>query len=97
MSSRGLSGERLRRLLCGKASPFRAILRLLFSASAPAGRLSLPAGGEKVLQDAGAPERRSLSAQQAAEPLVTAYLEGTASDFNAFRTAGGGAAGHSVS
>ena len=41
-------------------------------ASAPAGRLSLPGGAEEVCQDTRATERRSLSAQRAAEPQVAA-------------------------
>jgi hypothetical protein len=42
------------------------------SSSAPAERLSLPAGAEEVGQDTRATERRSLSAQRAAEPQVAA-------------------------
>jgi len=56
--------------LCGKAPPFRAILHLLFSSS-QAGRLSLPACEEEVVQNAYLPERPSLSAKQVAEPQVT--------------------------
>jgi hypothetical protein len=41
-----------------------------FSSSAPAGRLSLPAGAEEVISGRIAAERRSLSAQQAAEPQL---------------------------
>ena len=42
------------------------------SSSAQAGRLSLPACTEELVQGAGPPERRSLSANQAAEPQVPA-------------------------
>jgi len=52
---------------CGKALPFRPVPALSFS-SAPAGRLSLPAGAEGVTQNACPSERQSLSASQAAEP-----------------------------
>jgi penicillin amidase len=54
---------------CGKASPFRP-LPAPSPSSSQAGRLSLPACEEKVVQDAPPPERRSLSASQAAEPQV---------------------------
>ena len=43
------------------------------SISAQAGRLSLPACAEEVLQDARPSERRSLSARQAAEPQVIVH------------------------
>jgi hypothetical protein len=43
------------------------------SISAQAGRLSLPACGEEVLQDARPSERQSLSARQAAEPQVIVH------------------------
>jgi hypothetical protein len=40
------------------------------SSSAPAGRLSLPAGAEEVLQELRLSERQSLSANQAAQPQI---------------------------
>jgi len=43
-----------------------------FLVSAQAGRLSLPAGAEEVVRETRATERRSLSAQRAAEPQVAA-------------------------
>ena len=52
---------------CGKPPAFRPVPDPS-SSSAPAGRLSLPAGAEEVLQGARSPERQSLSAHQAAEP-----------------------------
>jgi hypothetical protein len=55
--------------LCGKPVAFRAMPNP-WSSSAQAGRLSLPACAEEVLQDARPAERRSLSAQQAAKPHV---------------------------
>jgi len=57
---------------CGKALPFRLVPDPS-SSSAPAGRLSLPAGAEEVLQGACSPERQSLSARQAAEPQGAAH------------------------
>jgi hypothetical protein len=55
-------------LTCGKPLAFRSVLDSSSSCSAPAGRLSLPAGAEQGFQGAGGPERHSLSASQAAEP-----------------------------
>jgi hypothetical protein len=57
---------------CGKPLAFRPILDPS-SISAQAGRLSLPACAEEVLQDARPSERRSLSASQAAEPQVIVH------------------------
>jgi hypothetical protein len=57
---------------CGKPLAFRPDSRLSFL-SVQAGRLSLPACTEEVLQDARLAERQSLSASQAAEPQETAY------------------------
>jgi len=54
---------------CGKPLAFRPIPDPS-SISAQAGRLSLPACAEEVLQDARPSERRSLSASRAAEPQV---------------------------
>ena len=54
-------------LLCGKPPAFRPAPEPL-SSSAQAGRLSLPACAEEVVQYARPTERRSLSAQQTAEP-----------------------------
>ena len=56
-------------LPCGKPAAFRPMPTRL-SSSAQAGRLSLPACAEEVVQGAGTSERRSLSANQAAEPQV---------------------------
>jgi DNA polymerase-2 len=56
---------RLRRLLCGKPPAFRPSSSL-YSPSVQPGRLSLPGCTEEV--QVRATERRSLSAQQAAEP-----------------------------
>ena len=63
------SSERLRRPALWKASGFPANAGPS-SSSAQAGRLSLPACAEEVLQEARPSERQSLSAYQAAEPLV---------------------------
>ena len=52
---------------CGKPPAFRPSPSLSLS-PAQAGRLSLPACGEEVNQDGRPSERRSLSANQAAEP-----------------------------
>jgi hypothetical protein len=60
---------RLRRLLCGRAMPFRPSPHIL-SSSTPPGRHSLPGGVEELSWWSPATERRSLSAQQAAEPHV---------------------------
>jgi RND family efflux transporter MFP subunit len=57
--------------LCGKPPAFRPAPDPS-SSSAQAERLSLPACAEEVLQDTCPSERRSLSAQQAAEPQVIA-------------------------
>ena len=54
---------------CGKPPAFRSEPNLCLS-SAQAGRLSLPACAEEVIQGARPSERRSLSANQAAEPQV---------------------------
>jgi hypothetical protein len=54
---------------CGKPPAFRPMPAPL-SFSAQAGRLSLPACAEEVVQGADPSERRSLSANQAAEPQV---------------------------
>jgi hypothetical protein len=62
---------RLRRPDLRKASGFPANVTTRFS-SEPAGRLSLPAGSEEVLQDARPTGRQSLPARQAAEPQVVA-------------------------
>jgi uncharacterized protein (TIGR00297 family) len=53
--------------ICGKPPAFRPMPHSLPS-SAQAGRLSLPACAEEVVQGAHPSERRSLSARQAAEP-----------------------------
>ena len=58
-------------LLCGKPPAIRPVPDPS-SSSAQAGRLSLPACAEEVLQGARPSERRSLSARQAAEPQVIA-------------------------
>jgi hypothetical protein len=55
--------------LCGMAAPFRRSAPVS-SSSAPPGRLSLPGGAEEVGCLSPAPERRSLSAQQAAKPQI---------------------------
>jgi len=65
-ASRGQDGGSAA-LLCGKASPFRAVPRLSFSFTR-AGRLSLPAQVEEDLKDGRPSERQGLSAQPAAEP-----------------------------
>jgi alanyl-tRNA synthetase len=62
--------ERLRRPDLRKASGFPATAAPP-SSSAPAGRLSLPAGAEEVAQEATLTERQSLSAKPAAEPQAT--------------------------
>jgi len=54
---------------CGKPPAFRPMITPSIS-SAQAGRLSLPACAEEVLQDARPSERRSLSASQAAGPQL---------------------------
>jgi len=54
---------------CGKPAAFRPMPPPL-SSSAQAGRLSPPACAEEILHDARPSERRSLSANQAAEPQV---------------------------
>jgi coenzyme F420-reducing hydrogenase delta subunit/ferredoxin len=59
--------------MCGKPPAFRAAPDPL-SSSAQAGRLSLPACAEEVLQDTRPTERQSLSASQAAEPQVVEPL-----------------------
>jgi len=58
--------------LCGKALPFRPIPHdsFVFLSSSRAGRPSLPAREEEVSQRGSVPERRSLSAEQAAKPQV---------------------------
>jgi alanyl-tRNA synthetase len=61
------SRERLGRPDLRKASGFPASADPS-SSSAPAGRLSLPAGAVEVLQEARLAERQSLSASQAAQP-----------------------------
>jgi alanyl-tRNA synthetase len=61
------SAERLRRPDVRKASGFPANADPS-SSSAPAGRLSLPAGAEETLQEVRLAERQSLSASQAAQP-----------------------------
>jgi DNA polymerase elongation subunit (family B) len=58
---------RLRRLLCGKPPAFRPNPSLCLPSVQP-GRLSLPGCTDEVHQCFRATERRSLSAQQAAEP-----------------------------
>jgi hypothetical protein len=55
-----------------KASGFRAGAHPSSSSSAQAGRLSLPACAEEVVQAGRPSERQSLSASQAAEPQVVA-------------------------
>jgi hypothetical protein len=54
---------------CGKPPAFRQVLASSRS-SALAGRLSLPASAEEAIQGGPPWERRSLSANQAAEPQV---------------------------
>jgi alanyl-tRNA synthetase len=66
-SSPPSSDERLGRPDLRKASGFPANADPS-SSSAPAGRLSLPAGAEEVAQEARPAERQSLSASQAAQP-----------------------------
>ena len=63
--------ERLRRPDLRKASGFPASAGLR-SSSAQAGRLSLPACAEEVVQARRPSERPSLSANQAAEPQLVA-------------------------
>ena len=59
-------------LLCGKPPAFRPVPQPP-SSSTQAGRLSLPACAEEILQDARPSERQSLSASQAAEPQVIVH------------------------
>ena len=59
-------------LPCGKPAAFRPTAQAV-SSSGRAGRLCLPARPEEIIQHARVSERRSLSAQQAAEPQVIAH------------------------
>jgi alanyl-tRNA synthetase len=85
-SSPAGSTERLRRPALRKASGFPANADLS-SSSAPAGRLSLPAGAEETLQEAGLAERQSLSANQAAQPQAILGAADRNSDRGGSRTA----------